>query len=340
MDTEMVVPFRLHRVLDRAQALNAGERINVLEQVLNSGIFAVIRRIPQVMSPFSDEEKEMIVQWASNQAKDTDVSDRDFAFHLMANCKVSAERILAILKENRTFSRGALEHIQQALDTGESTQQLNHYLYEVADELLKGREIRPRDRGRHMLMTLARTEDDWQILAKRFSGEEIPDLRQRVIERFLRECPDGTALRLFADNVVMMCLECIRNVNMDNVGWLNAIHKEASHMHWVLMCLERLGPPKGQGLMHVAVMFKSKFGDALPRSVRWKIEPFLPVVLVRPVMPAADVAVFRGAPVRKSISAPVETNAQIAARLGITKRQAAKLRARGELPDVKVSANP
>jgi len=198
-DVEMVTPFQLHRALDRAQALDAEGRINVLKQILGTGILAVIHRIPQTMSPFSDEEKEMVVQWANNQAKGADVSGRDFAFH--------------------------------------------------------------------MLMTLAVTDSDWQCLALRFSTNEISDLRQRVIERFLQECPDVVALRTFADNVVRMCLEKIETADLESV------HGEASHMHWVFICLERIEAT--DRISSVAYLFANKFGTALPWSVRRRVDQFV-----------------------------------------------------------------
>ncbi|MEK7201306.1 MAG: hypothetical protein AAB737_01565 [Patescibacteria group bacterium] len=275
MDTEMVAPSQLHRDLERAK--DAGEeRKNILATTLGSQNLAVIRRIPELLSPLSDEEKVVVAQWAEGLTQDQDVSNRDFAFHLMVNCEVSAERIISILERNKTFSRHALEHIQQMLQTSGPIQQLDSYLREVAETLLGEEAISPRDRGRHMLMTLVRNEDDWQPLARRFSETEVSDLRQRVLERFLQECPDGVALTLLVENVVKMCLDCVRGATKEDV------HKEASHMHWVLMCLERV-ERKGE-LSQAASLFKNKFGTALPRSVQYKIEylfPRTPVQTVR-----------------------------------------------------------
>jgi hypothetical protein len=316
MNTEMVAPSRLHRSLERATNATAEERKIALGEVLSSKNLAVIRRIPELLSPLSDEEKEMVAQWAESMTGGEDVSDRDFGFHLMANCKVSAERILGILEQNKTFSRSALEHIQQVLGVGEPIQQLNTYLYEVAETLLKSEEIRPRDRGRHMLMTLARTRDDWFNLARRFSEKEIGDLRQRVIERFLNECSDQAALTLFINRVDMFCLGCIE------LAERHEVHKEASHMHWVLMCLE-VALDKEEHLRNFVALLERKFGmRTLPHSVRWKIESMLP----RPTDRAAQQS---SPPVLKKVYS--ETNAQVAARLGISKRQVAKMRANGEI---------
>lgn len=122
MDTEMVAPFQLHRMLDSLNGAETDRRIEVLRQVLDSQILAVIRRIPATMSPLSDTEKEMVAGWASETTGDEDVSNRDFAFHLMANCKVPATRILEILEQNKTFSRSALEHIQRMFGANDPIQ--------------------------------------------------------------------------------------------------------------------------------------------------------------------------------------------------------------------------
>ena len=270
MNIEMVAPSQLHRNLERAKNSDE-ERKSILLSTLNSRNFAVIRRIPELLSPLSDEEKTMIIQWAEELTQDQDVSNRDFAFHLAVNCGVSAESILSILEKHRTFSRSALEHIQQIVQSGGLVSKLDIYLREVAEALLIGESISPRDRGRHMLMTLARSGDDWQTLSKRFSEMEITDLRQKVIERFLQECSDETALMIFIDNVVKMCFDYIHKATKEDV------HKEASHMHWVLMCLIRA--ERKQELSQAASLFESKFGSALPRSVQSKILNLFPRVL-------------------------------------------------------------
>ncbi|MEK7080404.1 MAG: hypothetical protein AAB925_01045 [Patescibacteria group bacterium] len=271
MDTEMVTPFQLHRVLDHGQALDTDQRISVLGQILNTGILAVIRRIPQTMSPFSDQEKEVIARWADRATGDEDVSDRDFAFHLMANCNVPATRILGILEQNKTFSRSALEHIQTALGSGEALLRLDEYLSEVAEKLLAEERIPSRDRGRHMLMTLARSSERWAQLAFQFSDREISDLRQRVIERFLAECPEGDALTIFADNVVKMCLGKIGSES-------GAIPEriDVTHMHWVFMCLERIGD-SGR-ILASARAFRKRF-VGLPLSILDKVETALAFTL-------------------------------------------------------------
>jgi hypothetical protein len=343
MVTEMVAPSQLHKQLQRAR--DTGEdRKDTLASTLESKNMAVIRRIPECLAPLSDEEKEMIAQWAENlaQAKNEEenVSNRDFAFHLMANCGVPGERILGILERHKTFSRSALEHIQKVLGGDETAQKLDDYLFEVAEKLLTQERIPSRDRGRHMLITLACTSDQWVLLACRFSMREISDLRQRVIERFVRECPDGEGLSMFCRNVVEMCLQSIRNAAKQDV------HKEASHMHWVLTCLKR--EDKQEEIVNFNALLINKFSlQALPRSVRGRVES-----LLMPKAPDMNDLLEEGmawlradedrcnaiftptsAQAPTYITKPVstETNAQIAARLGISKRQAAKLRQEGKL---------
>ncbi len=267
MNAETVAPFQLHRELERAKDLGEEERRNILASILASKNLAVIRRIPELLSPLTNEEKAMIVEWAEGAVQDEETSNRDFAFHLMVNCEVSVEQILSVLEQHKTFSRNALEHIQELLEGSGPVEKLDEYLREAAETLIKGEQISPRDRGRHMLMTLARTSDDWQALTKRFSQTEITDLRQKVLERFLEECRNDVALTLFVDNVVNMCMTGIRAAEKVDV------HQEASHMHWVLTCLGRL--ERKTELAQAALLFRTKFGSSLPRSVQWRVEPLL-----------------------------------------------------------------
>src|SRR3989344_6595805 len=158
MNAEMVAPSQLHRDIERA-AHAGDERKDILTATLQSGNLAVIRRIPFYLSPLSAEEKEMVAVWAEGLTQHEDVTKRDFAFHLMANCRISGERILIILGRNKTFSQSVLEHIEKVLGGSDMVLQLEQYLAEVAEKLLTEERIPSRDRGRHMLMTLARTDD-------------------------------------------------------------------------------------------------------------------------------------------------------------------------------------
>ncbi len=267
MDNGAITPFQLHRNLEKAME-SAEERRSIFISTLSSQNFSVIRRIPEVLLPLSDEEKEMIICWAEEMAQGQNVSNRDFAFHMMVNCKIPAERIVVILEKNKTFSRGALDHIQQMFRDNGQIGWLDGYLTETAEILLAKRKKSLRDKGRHILMTLARTEEYWLCLARRFSTEpNIFDLRQKVISRFLEECPDGVALTLFAKNIVNMCSSCIFDATKKDV------YKETPHMHWILMCFKRM--ESAREFFQAASLFKDKFGNTLPRSLKWKIEDSL-----------------------------------------------------------------
>jgi len=312
MNTEAVAPFQLHRDLERARVVGEEEeRISILTTTLESGNLAVIRRIPELLLPLSDAEKMIVAQWAKDLTEDQEVSHRDFAFHLMVNCGVPKATILQILEQNKTFSRGALEHIQRSFQGEDAICQLDDYLHGVADHLLCQTRIPSRDRGRHMLITLARTEtDDWQSLAVRFSQREISDLRQKVIERFLAECPEGAALEHFVDNVVKMCLDCIRQSVKEDV------HKEATHMHWVITCLKRVN--RSVELSQAVSLLQLKFGMALPSSVRLRIQDQFTVS--RPRTPVSRGPHWHG-----------ESIAQIAERLGISKSEVRRRKQAGEV---------
>ena len=94
----------------------------------------------------------------------------------MVNCEVSADVIISILEKKRIFTRSVLEHVQGVLRGGGSLDRLDSYLTGVATVLLTEERIPSRDRGRHMLITLAKTDADWLALAMRFAIAEVADL--------------------------------------------------------------------------------------------------------------------------------------------------------------------
>jgi hypothetical protein len=122
-------------------------------------------------------------------------------------------------------------------------------------------------------MTLAQSEADWLALANRFSKTEIADLRQRVIERFLEECPKGKALKLFAVNTMKMCIYSI------SLATAYDVHRQASHMHWVLSCLTELDN-KAVIFQEIVVLFNKKF-DKLPLSVQGRIQNIAELIRTR-----------------------------------------------------------
>ena len=276
----MVAPSQLHGALEKSVGVDPDTRIEIMRGILRSDNLAVIRRIPDLLRPLTEDEKAAVVQWVGNFSRDEEGSKRDFAFHLMVNCEVPAEIIISILEEKRVFTRTVLEHIQQVLRADGSIERLDSYLAGVAGTLLLEDRVPSRDRGRHMLMTLAKTAPDWEILAERFSVVDIADLRQQVIERFLSECPEGDELTYFAQNVAGMCLASVRAAKPEDV------HKEASHMHWTLTCLSRLN--RKDDFRAACRLFAAKFGNSIPQSVRWRFDQMRPTsdtttrVAVRP----------------------------------------------------------
>ncbi len=198
-----------------------------------------------------------------------EVSDRDFVFHLLVGCQIEGGKILELLERHKTFSQHALERITELLSHhGELQGRIDAYLKEVAEALIREDRVPSRDRGRHMLMTVAQTPTEWQWLAQRFSVASMTDLRQRVLYRFLEECRDPVALIFLTENVIRWCMAEL-NKSVVCETW------EATMMHWVISCLEKLG--RTEALQAAAVSFQNKFGDAMPRSVRFRIQFFLPV---------------------------------------------------------------
>lgn len=260
--------FELHRELDVASKSEEAVRLATVIKVLASGILAVIRRIPELLTPLFEAEKQAIIDWAEKAVMTEEVSDRDFVFHMLVGCQIDGGKILELLERNKTFSQHALERITELLSHhGELQGRTDAYLKEVAEALIREDRVPSRDRGRHMLMTVAQTPTEWQELAQRFSVAEMTDLRQRVLYRFLEECRDPTALVILAENVIRWCMaELNRSVVCET--------REATMMHWVVSCLEKLG--RTEALQAAAVSFQNKFGDAMPRSVRFRIQILLP----------------------------------------------------------------
>lgn len=260
MNTETVAPFQLHHMIVAAINGDEGTRFETINTVLSSGNLAVIRRIVE-LKPLSNLEKELVLEAARKLTASDEVSERDFGFHMLVSCEIDPKEILALLEKNRTFSRSALEHIQQMFGSS-SPEAFLDYQYEVAEELLQSDRIPSRDRGCHIHITIASTPEDWQELADRLSDEEnIWDLRQRVLERFLTDCKDEEALKLFVSRVVDYCMEKI-------TATYN-VHEVASYMHWVITCLQRVGATDELNMKTTA--FTQRFGQSLPRSLKTRI---------------------------------------------------------------------
>lgn len=267
MKNEMVAPSELHRKIEMSKhGISPEDRWLNITDVLNSENLAVIRRIFE-LEPFDDYERETILEWASGALNTSDVSKKDFIFHLLVNCKIDAGKIMSFLEIHKTLSRSALEHLMQVLGTNETAEKFNAYQKKVASDLLETERVPSRDRARHILITLAKTETEWLALANELTDPDvIYDLRQTVLERFLRECNSQSALETFVANVLSMCNEKIKASQCGQTV--------ATSMHWVMSCHERM--QNRAELVQAARLFKNKFIDSLPLSVKARIQPYLP----------------------------------------------------------------
>jgi hypothetical protein len=262
MNTEAVAPFQLHRMI--VAAINGDEttRLETINTVLASGNLAVIRRIVE-LKPLSDLEKELMLETAGKLTASQEISEKDFGFHMLVSCEIDPKEILSLLEKNKTFSRSALDHIQQMFGNN-SPEAFLDYQYEVAEELLQSDRIPSRDRGCHIHITIASTPEEWHELADRLSDEEnIWDLRQRVLERFLTDCKDEAALKLFVGRVVEYCMEKITTASIYEV------HSVTSYMHWVITSLTRIGATDELNVK--TSFFTEKFGWSLPWSLKTRI---------------------------------------------------------------------
>lgn len=265
MNHELGTPSQLHRQLERAKDTPPDERKRIITLILDSGNFAVIRRIPDLLLPLTESEQSALLTWAERAVEAREVSRRDFIFHLMLSCGTALERILELLQRHRTFSRKVLEDIQQMVAGGSSEAVFRQYQADVAETLLKGDDVRTRDHGCHLLMTIARGAD-WAGLAERFSVAAVDDLRQHVYERFLDECPDVATTTTFVDNVIAYCWA---QIEVSGSG-----HDVSRYLHWIITGHEKLG--RKDDLAEAAREFRRRFPESLPNSLLLRLKDYLP----------------------------------------------------------------
>jgi hypothetical protein len=267
MNTEMVAPSQLHRMIVTAIAGDEHARFEALEKVLSSGNLAVIRRIVE-LKPLSQAEKDLVLKEIGKLTTSEEVTEKDFGFHLLVSCEIDPKEILSLLEKNRTFSRSALDHIGQMFGDN-SPEAFLDYQFDAAEELLESERIPSRDRGCHTLITIASTPEEWRDLADRLTNEgEIYDLRQRVLERFLSDCKDEEALKQFVGRVVEYCMGKI------TPALLFEVHEMAPYMHWIITSLTRIGAT--DELKAKTDFFVQKFSFRLPRSLKARINGYQP----------------------------------------------------------------
>lgn len=267
MTNGTIAPSHLHHLINTAKKGDESVRMEALQTVLTSGNLAVIRRIVE-LKPFNQAEKDLVLEKVGELTGSEDVSNKDFGFHLLVSSEIDSTKVLSLLEQNKTFSRSALDHIRQMFGSN-VPEAFVDYQYEVAEDLLQSDRIPSRDRGCHMLITLAGTPEEWHDLADRLTDEEdIWDLRQRVLERFLSDCKDETAIKLFVDRVVEYC--------MTKINEAVSPHEVASHMHWIITSLKRIGATGD--LEAKGALFQQKFGYRLPRSIWARIKGREPIV--------------------------------------------------------------
>jgi hypothetical protein len=261
----MVAPSQLHRLIAGAMTADESVRLEYMKTVLASGNLAVIRRIAE-LNPLSSSEKDLVLEEIGKLTASSDVSERDFGFHMLVSCEIDSTKVMELLKQNKTFSQSTMDHIQQMF--GSSTPDaFIDYQYEVAEDLLQEDRVQSRDRGCHILITIASTPEDWRALADRLSDEEdIWDLRQKVLERFLTDCKDEEVLKLFVTRVVEYCMTKIEGASFYEV------HGVAPQMHWVITALKRIGAT--EDLATKTEFFINKFGHKLPRSLKRRINGY------------------------------------------------------------------
>ncbi|MEI7741609.1 MAG: hypothetical protein WCJ29_03825 [bacterium] len=262
----------MHKTLEGAATATPEERLVVLQAVLDSCNFAIIRRIAEIMLPLNADEKFLVLTWADRlflTQDESDISDRDFTFHVLVNCEIPFDAILVQLKKHPTRSREALERLFEAASgTEDARSAFDAYCAESAEALTKMDRMQSRDRGRHMMITSAKTPEDWLQLANRLTGPDLHDLRQRVLERFLNECRNPVALQFMKDRVNEKCTAVITAAGECN-------RETAMYIHWMIRCAKAPVENKKE-LEKTATFLNSLFGYNLPKSVCYELRDYLP----------------------------------------------------------------
>jgi len=136
----------------------------------------------------------------------------------------------------------------------------------TAEELIKSPYASYRDRGRHILMELATTDEEWQALAFRFTSLEFNDLRNGVIDHFLKSAPKSSS-EMFVRKMVVRCKICIRDITSKK-----EIYGDGSkYMHWILNCLSTLGNDE---MLTSGISFLQSHFRELPIPIQKRLKGF------------------------------------------------------------------
>lgn len=261
-----VDPKKLHQLLADAKA-GKKNKSEAIKTILASGNRAVIRSLPE-LSLFSEEEQEAIAHWCAMAAvEDRDITQRDFAFHLLLNCKIDPEVIVGLLFEFPTPTRRVLERIEKVIKDAESEALFCECLRKSAKELLVSTEPQVRDHGKHLLISAARTEKEWMDLAGKLSGE-FEDLRSKIFYRFLNACTNKCALEAFVTSVARSCEREIEGKPV----WIitNVI---IQYMFFLLHGYHKLGWQSS--LFQSARFLERRYDRDLPRKIQEEIKILL-----------------------------------------------------------------
>jgi len=184
-----------------------------------------------VFFPLSSVEKDSVVLSAMNILRTAhNITQTDFAYHWMVQCECSPSAILSALIQYPSSSRTTLEQLWNYVRGGECAAFFKGIVGHLAFELSASTDAGERDKGHHLRMMVAEYRMDWSSL-KRDLSSNFSDLRQRVLERFLTECPFPTLLSEFIKEFVLA--ECEDRLCFSHP-------EETKYTHWVILCMNRL----------------------------------------------------------------------------------------------------
>lgn len=235
-----------------------------LPMVLSSQNQLAIQQIP-LLNPLGDKEIGELIEWGKRWI--IDPSWKDFVLISLVRCGIPFRQIFCIIKENsvREFQSPYFHNILQ----GEHTDDFLPAVRQMAEGFAGAPIPATRDRGRHILMMLTQTPDEWKLLAIGLSNQEVfSDLRQKVLIHFLQECPDGEYLTFFCKEIAQRCKDVLVLYKRKHF-----YGDEITKMHWLLMCADRLGDKNA--ITQAIFFLKQTFGfSSLPRDLRKRISLF------------------------------------------------------------------
>lgn len=265
MNTLVPDPSKLRLRLYQARNKDASVRRSAIEQTLFSGNWHFIHKIPVLLNGLSQDETDYIVQWANEKAdqEDCTVTIKSSAFHLMVRCKVPSAIILDFLIKHRLGTKSVLDEMPKIL-TPEDYARYDTYIVSLVSELIERRQIAAQERGWRLFMSVARTPEDWRVVAEEMVNR-LFRIRPIIIKLFFSLCKDVPAREKVSEHLIRANLRKIHTAHSKGRGG-QAVECE---MHRIIDCAEIVDWQ--WNLPKAVSAFFDDFGDTVRKSVLYRL---------------------------------------------------------------------